>query len=171
MYSISLNTKIILSWSQPWFAGCSFHRHYDPRIRTNSLTNGRKGTPRTCIFQHTFILHQNKKIMNCDFPASTTLFHPVHSCMKGFHTCSLLFTAWHLSQLPKHNYSWDHCLNCRWMCSVSYWISTQLKSWERIEGGGGGIKVNEPWRLKIGQRRNSWQWVKHAWLFSDLLQA
>ena len=32
------------------------------------------------------------------------------------------------------------------------------------------MKVNGLGRLKIGQIRNSWQWVKHAWVYSDLLQ-
>ena len=33
------------------------------------------------------------------------------------------------------------------------------------------MKVNGPGRSKLGQKRNSWQWAKHAWLYSDLLQA
>ena len=33
------------------------------------------------------------------------------------------------------------------------------------------IKVNRPGRRKLGQGRNSWQWAKHAWLYSDLPQA
>ena len=33
------------------------------------------------------------------------------------------------------------------------------------------MKVNEPGSCKSGQRNNSWQWEKHAWLYSDPLQA
>ena len=33
------------------------------------------------------------------------------------------------------------------------------------------MKVNGPGESKLGQRRNSWQWVKHAGLYSDLVQA
>ena len=32
------------------------------------------------------------------------------------------------------------------------------------------MKVNELGRY-LEQGRNSWQWAKHAWLYSDLLQA
>ena len=28
------------------------------------------------------------------------------------------------------------------------------------------MKVNEPVRSKLGQKRNSWQQAKHAWLYS-----
>ena len=31
--------------------------------------------------------------------------------------------------------------------------------------------MNRPGRRKLGQGRNSWQWAKHAWLYSDLPQA
>ena len=31
--------------------------------------------------------------------------------------------------------------------------------------------VNGPGRYKLGQERNSWQWVKPVWLHSDLLLA
>ena len=30
--------------------------------------------------------------------------------------------------------------------------------------------MNGPEISKLGQGRNSWQWAKHAWLYSDLLQ-
>ena len=33
------------------------------------------------------------------------------------------------------------------------------------------MKVNEHGRSKLGQGRNSWQWARHAWLYSDLLKA
>ena len=33
------------------------------------------------------------------------------------------------------------------------------------------MKVRGPRRYKLGQGRNSWQWAKHAWLYSDLLPA
>ena len=33
------------------------------------------------------------------------------------------------------------------------------------------MKLNGKGRHKLGQGRNSWQQVKHAWLYSDLLQA
>ena len=32
-------------------------------------------------------------------------------------------------------------------------------------------KVNGPGKSKLGQGRNSWKQSKHAWLYSDLLQA
>ena len=31
--------------------------------------------------------------------------------------------------------------------------------------------MNRPEMSKLGQGRNYWQWAKHAWLYSDLLQA
>ena len=33
------------------------------------------------------------------------------------------------------------------------------------------MNVNEPGRSKLGQGRNSWQWAKYAWRYSDLLEA
>ena len=33
------------------------------------------------------------------------------------------------------------------------------------------MKVTRPRRWKLRQGRNSWQWTKHAWLYSDLHQA
>ena len=33
------------------------------------------------------------------------------------------------------------------------------------------MKMNGPEREKLGQRRNVWQWEKHVWLYSNLLQA
>ena len=33
------------------------------------------------------------------------------------------------------------------------------------------MSVNGARRSKLEQGRHSWQWVKHAWLYSDLLQA
>ena len=33
------------------------------------------------------------------------------------------------------------------------------------------MKKNEPARSKLWKGRNSWLLVKHAWLYSDLLQA
>ena len=30
------------------------------------------------------------------------------------------------------------------------------------------MTVNEPGRSKLGPERKSWQWVKHAWLYSDI---
>ena len=33
------------------------------------------------------------------------------------------------------------------------------------------MKVNGLGRWKLEQGGNSWQWAKHAWLYSDLLQA
>ena len=33
------------------------------------------------------------------------------------------------------------------------------------------MKVNGWGRLKLAEGRNPWQWVKHAWLYSDILQA
>ena len=33
------------------------------------------------------------------------------------------------------------------------------------------MTVNGPGRKKLGQGRHPWQWPKHAWLYSDLLQA
>ena len=32
-------------------------------------------------------------------------------------------------------------------------------------------KANGPRRSKLGHRWNSWQWAKHAWLYSDRIQA
>ena len=46
---------------------------------------------------------------------------------------------------------------------------TQLKRKERVWVEE--MKVNEPGRSSLAQRRNSWQRAKHAWLYSDLLQA
>ena len=31
--------------------------------------------------------------------------------------------------------------------------------------------MNGPGKYKLDQGRNSWQWTKHAWLYSDLLPA
>ena len=33
------------------------------------------------------------------------------------------------------------------------------------------MKVNGRGRLKLAEGRNPWQWVKHAWLYSDVPQA
>ena len=44
---------------------------------------------------------------------------------------------------------------------------TQLKRRKRIWKK---MKVNGPARSKPGQVKNSWQWAKHVWLYSDLLQ-
>ena len=44
---------------------------------------------------------------------------------------------------------------------------TQLKQRAELEK----IKVNGPGRQKLEQGKNSWQWAKHAWLYSDRIQA
>ena len=33
------------------------------------------------------------------------------------------------------------------------------------------MKVNGPGTWRLGQGRNSWQWAKHAWLYSDPMKA
>ena len=77
------------------------------------------------------------------------------------------------------------------MCCVNVWedsrevqreVSHLVEHAVYILGGGGGgggigrrfekeMKVNGWGSLKLAEGRNPWQWVKHAWLYSDVLQA
>ena len=57
------------------------------------------------------------------------------------------------------------------MSRVNYFILWVHMGKSKVRIWRQKIKVNGLGRLKLGQGIISWQWAKHAWLYSDMLQA
>ena len=68
---------------------------------------------------------------------------------------------------PEHTqYTQIHMYVCMY-ASICVCVYIYKKRGEKLEI----MKVNGPGRQKSEQGSNSWEWVEHVWLYSDLLQA
>ena len=129
MYSVSFTTRITVSWSQPWCPRHSFHRHYDPRTEQQTFSQMADRAPLEPALSNTLLFS-----IRTNHLWIVIFQHPQLSSIQFTHAWRVPYLCTGHSMVlvmvtkRKHNYSWDHCLNCRWMCLVSYWIPTQLKS-------------------------------------------